>query len=356
MTELEVTVKVPKDTKAKDIQYKVTPRSVDLKVALSDGTVKTLLDGTRTLRGRVSLDGTYWVISDVTQDPGMVLSSPYREVTVSIEKSIKTPADDFEVVEYDWKGVYLEEFPDEVSVRTYDGPEELDVREYAAGLGVDIDHINASLVDKSMFSSGLNLTQSSMEELQKAGLLKEVTQQADGSEFTVDSESGEAEPLMTGSNGDNNNAQKQQAKSIPFLDTNSPWHNAIPVNETNQVQQQLDTADDVGDLGSDDGDDGDDDSEEEVEEQEVMQQKRYFTRAAFATDAAAKQQKPSDKQAASDPIDLLTVKKLKEILKSQGLKVSGNKKELQDRLRQQVNSLLQGGGTTQNSSSPSQQE
>ena len=54
---------------------------------------------------------------------------------------------------------------------------------------------------------------------------------------------------------------------------------------------------------------------------------------------------------ASDPIDLLTVRKLKEILKSQGLKVSGNKKELQDRLRAQVNSLLQGGNPIQDPTS-----
>jgi predicted ATP-dependent protease len=45
---------------------------------------------------------------------------------------------------------------------------------------------------------------------------------------------------------------------------------------------------------------------------------------------------------ANDPIDILTVKRLKDILKSQGLKTSGNKQELKDRLRKQVNSLMQG--------------
>jgi molecular chaperone DnaK (HSP70) len=45
-------------------------------------------------------------------------------------------------------------------------------------------------------------------------------------------------------------------------------------------------------------------------------------------------------QEAADPIGTLTVARLKEILRSRGLKVSGNKKELQDRLRAQVQSML----------------
>ena len=182
-----------------------------------------------------------------------------------------------------------------------------------------------------MFSSNLNLTQSSLEELTKAGLLTEVTQQSDGSEFIVNQETGEPERVETAVKNDNmgDGDQKQQ---IPFLDTDSPWHKAIPINQTT-------TRDD-------------DDSHDEAKD--AMQQKRYFTRAAFANDAAQRNNQDTNNEtndninnkaaaaAASDPIDLLTVKKLKEILRSQGLKVSGNKKELQDRLRQQVNSLLQG--------------
>ena len=42
-----------------------------------------------------------------------------------------------------------------------------------------------------------------------------------------------------------------------------------------------------------------------------------------------------------DPVDRLTVSKLKEILKKEGLKVSGNKQELQDRLKNHVDSILQ---------------
>ena len=109
---------------------------------------------------------------------------------------------------------------------------------------------------------------------------------------------------------------------MPFLDTDSPWHKA----ETTT-------------SGSN---------------ETIAQQTRNFTRAAFAEDSAKgttssandnnnKKKKGADAAAgATDPIDQLTVKRLREILKSQGLKVGGSKKELQERLRRQVNSLLQG--------------
>ena len=333
--EIDVTVKVPADAKAKHVQFHASPKSISLNYTSPEsGDTIVLLDGNRPLRGRVSLDGTYWVIGDITEDKNMPLSTPFREVTVTIEKMIKTPKDDFEVVEYDWKGVYAEEYPEEVSYRKYDGPEELDIREYSASLGVDIDNLNMSMVDKTMFSSGLNLTQSSMDELTKAGLIEEVTQQKDGSEFKVNSETGEPEIVKKGSGQD-----EDEKKKIPFLDTNSPWHNAVPVNETSKLQQVANENIVKGES-------------EKSESDEVVQQKRYFTRAAFAKDAASSPTTITAEEAtASDPIDLLTVKKLKEILKSQGLKVSGNKKELQDRLRAQVNSLLQGGNPIQDPTS-----
>jgi hypothetical protein len=43
---------------------------------------------------------------------------------------------------------------------------------------------------------------------------------------------------------------------------------------------------------------------------------------------------------ATDPIDSLTVARLKEILREQNLKVSGTKQELQDRLRNHVQSVV----------------
>ena len=182
--EMEVTVSVPPETRAKDISFKATPTSIDLRL---NGRQEPLLDGTRKMRGRISLDGTYWVISDSETD------KEERQVTVTIEKNTPTPKDDFEVIDYDWRGVYPDD-DEEVTERKYEEAEELDVREYAASLGVDIDNINMSMVDKTMFSSGLNLTRSTMDELTKAGVVQEVTQQSDGTEY-VTNEEGEVVPF-----------------------------------------------------------------------------------------------------------------------------------------------------------------
>jgi hypothetical protein len=107
--------------------------------------------------------------------------STKRIVTVTIETSVKTPKDDFEIVDYDWGGVYPDD-EGEVQERKYEEPEELNIGEYAASLGVDIDNINMSMVDKTMFTSGLDLTKSTMEEITKAGYVQEVTEQSDGTE------------------------------------------------------------------------------------------------------------------------------------------------------------------------------
>lgn len=329
--EIDVTVQVPKGTRAKDIAFRATTTSIDLRLLLpppppppgTDGkeaattaTELVLLDPGRKLRGRVNVDGTYWVISDSEDgDKGR------REVTVTIEKLIRTPKDDFEVVDYDWKGVYSND-GDEVSYRRYDEPEVLNVREYAASLGVDIDNINMSMVDKTMFSSGMNLTKSSYDELAKAGYVKEVTRQADGSEYTINDDD---KPQAFNALGESVSQDEIRAamKNMAASSSSSPWKSAIPV---------------------------------EVDKETNKTYVRNFTRAAFAEEASAKNRaaEMEDKKrkvAAArrgvagdpvDPIDTLTVARLKEILKSQGLKVSGTKKELQNRLRQQVNSMLQG--------------
>lgn len=306
--EIDITVKVPATVKAKDVVFKATAKSLELRLKGSD---EFLLDPTRKLRGRVSTDGTYWVLSDATKD------STEREITVTIEKIIKTPKDDFEVVDYDWKGIYSND-EDEVSEIKYDEAEALDVREYANSLGVDLDNINMSMVDKTMYSSGLNISQNALDELTTKGYAEEVTRQADGKEYTTD-EAGERVPVSSPLGVDGmgiGDYADAAAPKIPFLDTDSPWNTAVPV----QVDRETNKT--------------------------YVQQSRNFTRAAFAEDSAkgadeATGDKPNPKNAV-DPIDMLTVKKMKEILKSQGIKSSGSKKELQDRLRGQVNSLLQG--------------
>jgi hypothetical protein len=319
--EIEVTVQVPPETRAKDIAFKARPTSIELKMRKPEKKEEEedvlLLDPDRNLRGKVVVDGTYWVISDAEDDEG---NSKGRQVTVTIEKRVQQAKDDFDVIDYDWNGVYREEEEGEVSYRKYDEPEKLDVREYAASLGVDIDNINMSMVDKSMFSSGLNLTQKSIDSLSESGHLQEVTQQGDGSEWITDDD-GEQVPFSTMGEGvtqdevrrsmSNNEEGEAKSRTIPFLDTDSPWHKAVPVEDKEDV-----------------------DAATEKQQQEKNEKK--------------KQLKIQRENQALDPIAALTVARLREILRSRGMKVSGNKKELQDRLRGEVNSMMGEANDTSN--------
>ena len=330
--ELELSVEVPNETKAKDLQFHATSNFIDLRLLLPSGNNKKeeriLLDKSRPLKGKVSVEGTFWVLSDPfvvpvgnddAQDEEQKTKTT-RTVTVTIEKQIRHAKDDFDVIEYDWKGVYAHEYDNEVSYRKYDEAEELNVREYAASLGVDIDNLNMSLVDKAMFTSGLtNMTKSSIDSLQEAGLMKEVTRQGDGSEW-ITNESGEREPfnsLLGGNNDNSNRSQMKSTTSIPFLDTNSPWHKAVPV-----AQKQDDTTSLHAKIPED---------TLAVQAKMEMENKRK---------GAMKELQRKRAEQASDPIETLTVTRLRDILKSRGLKVSGNKKELQDRLRSEVNNML----------------
>ena len=324
--ELEVTVKVPKQTLAKDIIFKAKKNSIDLRLKSKKGdddSEHILLDVERPLRGTVALDGTFWVITDPdkTNNAAAEEDEPYREVTVTIEKEIRTPKDDFDVIDYDWKGVYKND-EEEVSFRKYDEPEELNVREYAASLGVDIDNLNMSLVDKSMFTSGLNLTKSSLDSLRDSGLMKEVTQQHDGSEWETSDEGAQVPFSSYGRAISKDEAQStatksesDKEKSIPFLDTDSPWHSAVPVDQRKKVAKEVAQNTTTATKTS-----------KQMRDAEEMRKQLL-------------QQREKD---AIDPISTLTVTKLRDILRGRGLKVSGNKKELQERLRAEVNSLLQG--------------
>ncbi len=309
--EIEVTVgPLPRSALAKNIRFKATPTSVDLRYLRPDeDSPLVLLDGSRKLRGRIHVDGTFWAFSDLTDDPS------HRFITVTIEKNIRGAKDDFDIVDYDWKGVYPKD-EGEVSKRHYDTPEELNVREYAASMGVDIDNINMSMVDKTMFTSGLNLTQSSLEQMSKAGLVNEVTAQADGSEFVINPETGEQQPfsqLGETIGKDELLAAEESKKKIPFLDTNTPWSKAVLVED---IEQHL----------------------------------ANKTTVAVEETYANEEEVALNKTSASDPIDGLTVKRLKEILKSQGLSTVGNKKDLQERLRGHVQALLLQDKTERNQS------
>ena len=83
------------------------------------------------------MDGTFWSIDNISnKDEG-------REVTITIEKhfapisSVGGTQTYDTLTDFDWGGVYPND-DDEVTYRKYDEAEELNVREYAAKLGVDI--------------------------------------------------------------------------------------------------------------------------------------------------------------------------------------------------------------------------
>eukprot|EP00551_Chaetoceros_affinis_P012575 CAMPEP_0203683728 /NCGR_PEP_ID=MMETSP0090-20130426/47673_1 /ASSEMBLY_ACC=CAM_ASM_001088 /TAXON_ID=426623 /ORGANISM="Chaetoceros affinis, Strain CCMP159" /LENGTH=432 /DNA_ID=CAMNT_0050552883 /DNA_START=38 /DNA_END=1336 /DNA_ORIENTATION=+ len=346
--EIELRIPVPAGTRAKHVTYKPKSKSMEVSIELEQGEKQILLHGQRQFRGLVDLDGTFWSLVDVDADAyaeGGTKSSTNsensergRELVISIEKLIVPPDDPFAVVDYDWGSVYMND-DDEILSKTYDEAEELDIREYAASLGVDIDNINMTMVDKSMFSSGLNLTRNTLDELTKSGYAKEFTSQGGGGDggsgMDLFAEEGVAVKSLGDKIGDDeiedagigisNKRNQGQSQPIPFLDTDSPWRKSMPVEEARGVEGDGSPFIGHESEGSNTEKKSDDDDEDEA-----------------PSSTSVKYQ---------DPIDKLTVSKLKDILRKEGLKVSGNKNELQDRLKEHVASIMQRNkGTTQDSS------
>jgi hypothetical protein len=305
--EIELKVKVPKSTTAKQINYKARSKSIHLTLGDKE---EVLLDGSRVMRGMIDLDGTFWSIIDSEEHDG-------RDVVINIEKLMLPPKDPFEVVEFDWNGIYPDD-EEEIIDKKYDEPEEMDIKEYAASLGVDIDNINMTMVDKSMFSSGLNMTRNTLDDLTKSGYVKEVTRQGDGTEL-VDQGSGKTVPFSAFGegvsrdeidaagiimDGSSSNPTSPAVNAVnPYMTKDSPWLQSMPAEEARTGEEETTVKDPKKSDGSDKG------SRESMKMQ--------------------------------DPIDLLTVVKMKEILKKEGLKVSGNKTELQDRLKGHVKSVME---------------
>lgn len=294
--EIEITVTVPEGTKGSDIKFKSSPDSIDLKLSTKNDQGEeedaVLLDGTRKMRGKLNMDGTFWSITDGEKNN--------RLVTVTIEKYRSPQQNDmFGTSEDDWGGVYPDD-EDEIIERKYKEAEEMDVREYAKSLGVDIDNLNMSLVDKTMFSVA-NMTKGTMDDLQKGGYVKEITKQGD-QEF-----------------------EDKDGTVIPFQ---SPFGEMIATDDLESGKVKIPFIDD------------------EIEDDESKDKDTKLSSTSKMVDKKAKQEPKKEipsksvKEEDVDPLDSLTVARLKEILREQNLKVSGTKQELRDRLRAHVNSLL----------------
>ena len=289
-SELEVFVEVPTNTRAKNIKFKCSPTSIDLRLVLdSDKEETILLSGDRTLRGKICMDGTFWSIADKEYDEPT--KGPGRIITVIMEKNVRVG--EFEV-QTDWEGVFVDD-EEEIIERNYVEPEELDVRDYCKReLGVDIDNIDMSKVDKSMFSS-LNMTSGMVDDLKKGNFVREVTKQGD-LEFVVEENDSEDGVI-----------KKKEYKGeggIPFVTNDFTTTNIENIHS-------------ISENGSTEN-----------------------TSSSSSTAANSSITPETDINFKGDPVDQLTVSRLKEILRSKNLKVSGTKQELQKRLKEHIQSIM----------------
>lgn len=291
------------------------------------------------MRGLIDLDGTFWSLVDSSDG-----ENEGKNVVITIEKMMFPPKDPFEVMEFDWNGIYPND-EHEIVEKRYDVPEELDIREYAKSLGVDIDNINMTLVDKNMFSSGLNMTRSTLDELTKAGYVKEVTRQVDGLEYVdqVGGSGGET-PVPFHPLGENVGRDEMEeagieldgrkkgelsssSRSNPFMKKDSSWFQTMPVEEARMEEKEKEATE----------------AAEFIMDESSLEQGRQKQKQKQKQPELEQQEENGivmEKTKMSDPIDLLTVSKLKEVLKREGLKSSGTKKELQDRLKEHVRSVM----------------
>lgn len=302
--EIDLTVKVPAGTTSKQIIFKSSPQSIDLRLSTGGNTEPVLLlDGERKMRGKLNMDGTFWSIADSEEEAG---ENDGREVTVTIEKNklssstvyVEDQEDMFSPTsdqDEDWGGIYPDD-EEEVYEREYKEAEELDLRDYAKSLGVDLDNLNMSMVDKSMFSL-VNMTSDTFEQLEEKGYVEQVTEQKEGG-------GGEDSPSVADNNDDS--FLSPLGKMMMESSTLTKQNNKIPII----------------------------DDEEEKDAQNSTEEENEMTES---------KQKLNEKQQQlqEDPIDMLTVARLKEILREQKLKVSGSKQELRDRLRDHIQNLTQ---------------
>ena len=170
-----------------------------------------------------------------------------------------------------------------------------------------------------------NITQATLEQLTKVGLAKEIVQQGDGSEYELGNGGSLSEDKIfsmlgkgisdeelrsAGIVGESNIPKLWETQTVPVDDVAPGSDGGIIESEI--VEQEISTADEDCSF---------------VTVNEVDDEKKVDSQIMEETDA-------------DDPISSLRVNKLKEILREQGLKVSGNKQELRDRLKSHVNALL----------------
>ena len=383
--EIEVKLSVPPRTSTKDVKFKCSSNSIDLRLLNNcNGNIekdeKILLNGSRQTRGKICMDGTFWSIDGPNND------TKNRTITITIEKHFVPISSSGGTLTYDtltdfdWGGLYPND-EDEVISRKYDEAEELNVREYAQKLGVDIDNIDMNKVNRTMFGAGLadqatnalggfdesdgmqssngkgfhfNITQSTLDQLTKVGLAKEVIQQSDGKEYELGQDSALSEENIFSMLGkDITNDELREAGIVGDIVKNAFGTSASSIPEMFE-QQTVPVEEAPGYRETyDGGSDEDGIIKSEIVEREVIASSGKNDDVAEVKNVATQVEDELNNEGeeeegasattkgAQDPIDLLTVSRLKEILKYQGLKVSGTKQVLRDRLKDHVNTLMQ---------------
>ena len=274
------------------------------------------------------MDGTFWAIDGNIEKE--------RTVTITIEKHIvplssSGGTETYDTLtDFDWGGLYPND-EDEVTYRKYDEAEELNVKEYAAKLGVDIDNIDMSKVNKTMFGSGLgmdaatnelenelqsnneannekgfnfNITQSTLEQLTKVGIATEVVQQGDGTEYELSQDGSLNEDSLFSMLGkDVSNDELREAGIVsPKSASNIPpmWElDTIPVEEAPGYRSS--------DVSNDDGIIGDIVESEIVSNDSVVVDTETVKEEDTVVEAAEEEEDTaSDNKQVQDPIDSLS--------------------------------------------------
>ena len=167
--EVEVTLRAPAGTRARDVRFAVKSRSVRLSLAggAPDDSDAVLLDGE--LAGAVVVDGCYWSFDDEDEsvapppplprggdgdgdgdDDGGDDDEPGVTITVRLEKAGSLdPSGSGDMMADAWQGVLADEQPTVLAYDDSGGAGAFDIREYVEKMG----GVNMSLVNKTMFST-----------------------------------------------------------------------------------------------------------------------------------------------------------------------------------------------------------
>ena len=222
-------------------------------------------------------------------------------------------------------------------------------------------------VNKTMFGAGLrddsdaseeeldtgdgfhfNITQTTLEQLAKVGLAKEIIQQGDGSEYELGAggstsvENRKAFPML------GKDISEDELRMAGIMGGGSGnriptmWDKqTIPVEEAPGYQKTFDVGNSFtkadGILENIIDNEITVSGAVEVIPTNTAQEKEVGNAEG---DSENEVNTKTNSSTARDPIDMLTVARLKEILREQGLKSSGSKQILRDRLKIHVNSLL----------------